>query len=295
MNQIQMWQLLVDIGLITSVLTMTTKAFKSSRLSSMLPKTRELESSLRTLIGDAEAAGLQLNDQLLRREQNIQKALSEIQQSEARIVKAIADAEALQGKLQVTRAETVRVIQDLKQGFEQGVQSERSRLEERTAAAYESVPQAPRQTQSAPPSYAARHDERERGQESEDTTFVAQSYGRSPLQQRVEVVQSPSRPLQREASVPSHQAAAQNAGTPTSAADLQRVYQSAEAMIKEGRAVESVASQMKLPVEGVKLLAQMIEIEREEDSKKQDESGRLASADSRLGALGPIRRQTSAL
>ena len=66
-------------------------------------------------------------------------------------------------------------------------------------------------------------------------------------------------------------------------------------MIKEGRAVESVASQMKLPVEGVKLLAQMIEIEREEDSKKQDESGRLASADSRLGALGPIRRQTSAL
>ena len=104
MNQIQMWQLLVDIGLITSVLTMTTKAFKSSRLSSMLPKTRELESSLRTLIGDAEAAGLQLNDQLLRREQNIQKALSEIQQSEARIVKAIADAEALQGKLQVTRA-----------------------------------------------------------------------------------------------------------------------------------------------------------------------------------------------
>lgn len=294
MNQIQMWQLLVDIGLITSVLTMTTRAFKSSRLSSMLPKTRELESSLRTLIGDAEAAGLQLNDQLLRREQNIQKALSEIQQSEARIVKAIADAEALQGKLQVTRAETVRVIQDLKQGFEQGVQSERSRLEERTAA-HESVPQAPRQAQSAPPSYAARHDERERGQEPEDTTFVAQSYGRSPLQQRVEVVQSPSRPLQREASVPSHQAAAQNAGTPTSAADLQRVYQSAEAMIKEGRAVESVASQMKLPVEGVKLLAQMIEIEREEDSKKKEESGRLASADSRLGALGAIRRQTSAL
>ncbi len=294
MNQIQMWQLLVDIGLITSVLTMTTKAFKSSRLSSMLPKTRELESSLRTLIGDAEAAGLQLNDQLLRREQNIQKALSEIQQSEARIVKAIADAEALQGKLQVTRAETVRVIQDLKQGFEQGVQSERSRLEEATAA-YESVPQAPRQAQSAPTSHAARHDERERGQESEDNTFVAKSYGRSPLQQRVEVVQSPSRPLQREASVPSHQAAAQNVGTPTSAADLQRVYQSAEAMIKEGRAVESVASQMKLPVEGVKLLAQMIEIEREEDSKKQDESGRLASADSRLGALGAIRRQTSAL
>ena len=294
MNQIQMWQLLVDIGLITSVLTMTTKAFKSSRLSSMLPKTRELESSLRTLIGDAEAAGLQLNDQLLRREQNIQKALSEIQQSEARIVKAIADAEALQGKLQVTRAETIRVIQDLKQGFEQGVQSERSRLEER-AAAHESVPPAPRQAQSTPPSYPARHEQREQSPSLEDTTFVAESYSRSPLQQRVELSQSPTRPQQRESSLPSSQASAQSAGAPTSAADLQRVYQSAEAMIKEGRAVESVASQMKLPVEGVKLLAQMIEIEREEDSKKKEDGGKFASADSRLGALGAIRRQTSVL
>jgi hypothetical protein len=92
MNQIQMWQLIVDIGLITSVLTMTMRAFKSSRLPSMLPKTRELEASLRSLIGDAETAGLQLNDQLLRREQNIQRALTEIQQSEARIAKAVAEA-----------------------------------------------------------------------------------------------------------------------------------------------------------------------------------------------------------
>ena len=295
MNQIQMWQLLVDIGLITSVLTMTTKAFKSSRLSSMLPKTRELESSLRTLIGDAEAAGLQLNDQLLRREQNIQRALSEIQQSEARIAKAISEAEALQSKLQVTRTETIRVIQDLKQGFEQGVQSERSRLEERTAMSYQDVHQTPRSAQSAGLSQTSRAELRSPAPQREDASFVAQSYAPSPLQQRVELSQAPSRPSQREAAASAAQAKSNNSGTPHSAAELQRVYQSAEILIKEGRAVESVASQMKLPVEGVKLLAQMIEIEREEDSKKREEDKRFVASDSRLGALAAIRRQTSVL
>lgn len=293
MNQIQMWQLLVDIGLITSVLTMTTRAFKSSRLSSMLPKTRELETSLRTLIGDAEAAGLQLNDQLLRREQNIQRALSEIQQSEARIAKAISEAEALQGKLQVTRTETIRVIQDLKQGFEQGVQSERSRLEERTAAPYEDTPRATRQAETTATATQPRHEARPAAPQRDDASFVAQSYTPTPLQQKVELSQAPARPSQLEAAAA--QAKSHNAGSPHSAAELQRVYQSAELLIKEGRAVESVASQMKLPVEGVKLLAQMIEIEREEDSKKREEDGRLAATDSRLGALAAIRRQTSVL
>ena len=286
MNQIQMWQLFVDIGLITSVLTMTTKAFKSSRLSSMLPKTRELESSLRTLIGDAESAGLQLNDQLLRREQNIQRALSEIQQSEARIMKAIADAEALQGKLQTTRTETIRVIQDLKQGFEQGVHSERSRLDERVSPELSNVPQMPRSAQPVPTSHVP---------EQEDTTFVAQSYTRAPSQNRVEPSQSSSQSTQKETSPATPRAKPQSTEAPTSASDLQRVYRSAELLIKEGKAIESIASQMKLPVEGVKLLAQMIEIEREEESKKREQGGKVASTDSRLGALGAIRRQTSAL
>ncbi len=294
MNQIQMWQLLVDIGLITSVLTMTVRAFKSSRLPSMLPKTRELEVSLRGLIGDAETAGLQLNDQLLRREQNIQRALSEIQQSEARISKAIAEAEALQNKLQQTRVETVRVIQDLKNGFEKGVQSERTRLEEQSAALHSVPAQAPvaqnyatqapanqgAPTQSAPQAPA----------------FVEQSYTRTPLQRSVEVTTAPAQ------TAPSYQTGAgttQTSRRPAqpqlSAAELQKVYKSAETMLKEGHTLENVATHMKLPVEGVRLLAQMIEVEREEDTRKQESVDPFAVTDSRLGALAAIRRQTSVL
>ena len=286
MNQIQLWQLIVDIGLITSVLTLTTRALKTSRLPGMLPKTRELELSLRSLIGEAEAAGLQLNDQLLRREQNIQKALSEIQQSEARIVKAIADADELQNKLQVTRTETVRVIQDLKAGFERGVQTERTRQESRPSSVATAPQQEVVRSQTSHPQTLQAFEQ------GVSDNFVEQTYPRTPLQQSVEV----STPTQtRQASGASIPAQAGGAGAPASAADLKRVYQSAELLIKEGNAVESVASQMKLPVEGVKLLAQMIEIEREEDSRKQDSTGKFATADSRLGALGNIRRQNSIL
>lgn len=294
MNQIQMWQLLVDIGLITSILTLTTRAFKASRLPGILPKTRELETSLRALIGEAEAAGLQLNDQLLRREQNIQKALSEIQQSESRIIKAIADADELQSKLQVTRNETVRVIQDLKVGFERGVQTERVRHEERHSTAVDvaaqaavnvPAPQAQLQPQARPQTPPPQAPRVSVGMAD---TFVEQTYPRTPLQRSVEV----SAPTQ------SARGAAPSTNVPVSQpspSDLRQSYQSAEVLIKEGNAVESVASQMKLPVEGVKLLAQMIEIEREEDSRKQDPSGKFATSDSRLGALGNIRRQTTSL
>jgi len=325
MNQIQMWQLLVDIGLITSVLTMTVRAFKSSRLPSMLPKTRELETSLRSLIADAETAGLNLNDQLLRREQNIQRALAEIQQSEARIAKAIAEAEALQNKLQQTRAETVKVIQDLKSGFERGVQAELSRLEEQSVGLQSAHPQVavnqrvvsqPAYQETAPyqaaPSYPAppSHHAAQSYQAAQSfqppqsyqappsqpspqipPAFVAQTYTRTPLQRTVETtnVSAPAQPALQGGG-----ATRRNASSQPSPAELQQVYKSAEAMIKQGQPLETVATQMKLPVEGVRLLAQMIEIEREEETRKQ-EAEMFAGTDSRLGALAAIRRQTSVL
>lgn len=291
MNQIQMWQLLVDIGLITSVLTMTVRAFKSSRLPSMLPKTRELEVSLRSLIGDAETAGLQLNDQLLRREQNIQRALSEIQQSEARITKAIADAEALQNKLQQTRVETVKVIQDLKIGFERGVQSERARLEEQSASLHSVQPQMGAPVYQAPPAQSYQAAPPQAAQQAH--TFVEQTYARTPLQRNVEVTASTSHVTPSSHGNVEPQSSRRAHAQPNPA-ELQKVYKSAEVMLKEGQTLESVASRMKLPVEGVRLLAQMIEIEREEGSRKQ-EAEPLPGADARLGALAAIRRQTSAL
>lgn len=266
MNQIQMWQLFVDIGLITSVLTMTMRAFKSSRIPSMLPQTRELEASLRNLIGEAEQAGHQLNDQLLRREQNIQKSLAEMQGIEERVMRALADGESLQAKLQATRSETIRVVQDLKSGLEKGAQTERMRHEE---AASQRGMTAPSE---------------QRTSVSQDEEFVAQTYSRGAQASTQQPTMAP-RPQQDANAAPPQL-------TPQ---ELKRVYESAESLIRGGQAVEAVASQMKLPVDGVRRLAQMIEIERDEDTRRQDPFAKQATTDSRLGALGSIRRQTSTL
>jgi len=291
MNQIQMWQLIVDIGLITSVLTMTMRAFKSSRLPSMLPKTRELEASLRSLIGDAETAGLQLNDQLLRREQNIQRALTEIQQSEARIAKAVAEAEALQEKLQTTRTETVRVIQDLKNGFERGVQTERARFEEQSAAPHVTTPQAVTSEPVPTPQPASTSNAA-----AQPSAFVEQTYSRTPLQRSVEVIATPEQgSAAQQGSIPASKTAGAGGVNSMNATELQRIYKAAEQMLKKGESLEQVSAYMKLPIEGVRLLAEMIEIEREEDSRGKQVAEARAASDSRLGALGAIRRQTSAL
>lgn len=291
MNQIQMWQLIVDIGLITSVLTMTMRAFKSSRLPSMLPKTRELEASLRSLIGDAETAGLQLNDQLLRREQNIQRALTEIQQSEARIAKAVAEAEALQEKLQTTRTETVRVIQDLKNGFERGVQTERARFEEPSAAPHMATSKVVTSEQVSTPQQATTAQAA-----AQPSAFVEQTYPRTPLQRSVEVITTPEQgSASRQGSTPATKTVRAEGSTSMNATELQKIYKAAEQMLKEGESMEHVAVHMKLPIEGVRLLAEMIEIEREEDSRGKKVAEARAASDSRLGALGAIRRQTSVL
>jgi hypothetical protein len=79
------------------------------------------------------------------------------------------------------------------------------------------------------------------------------------------------------------------------ATELQRIYKAAEQMLKDGESIDHVSAQMKIPVEGVRLLAEMIEIEREEDSRGKQVAEARAASDSRLGALGAIRRQTSAL
>jgi hypothetical protein len=74
--------------------------------------------------------------------------------------------------------------------------------------------------------------------------------------------------------------------------ELQRIYATAEDMIKQGQELEQVCAQTKLPAEEVRLLSEMIEVERDEEERKK-RSRIPAGADPRLGALGAIRRQTT--
>jgi hypothetical protein len=286
MNQIQLWQLLVDLGLVTSVLVMTVKALKVSRIPSMLPQTRELEASLRTLIGEAEQSGFHLNDQLLRREQNIQRSLAEMQATEQRLTSALAEAETLQGKLKDIRAEIGALVQDLKCGFQQGVQIEQTRAQSSGASSVETI---------SPARSEAIRGERPVSLKAPTTAQrggVSDEFVEDSVQRSVSTPQSRQHTAQPTKTAKAYQSATQ-AGAPMN--DLKQVYASAESMIKEGQALESVASQMKLPVEGVRLLAQMIEIERDEGTRRQDPAAKTTTTDSRLGALASGRRTSTVI
>jgi hypothetical protein len=64
-------------------------------------------------------------------------------------------------------------------------------------------------------------------------------------------------------------------------------------MLKSGRRPQEVSERTKLPFDGVQRLAQMIEIEREEQVEKQKFDSIRTEQDSRLGALATSRRSSS--
>ena len=79
-----------------------------------------------------------------------------------------------------------------------------------------------------------------------------------------------------------------NAGSGSEVQDeLQRIYDAAESMLRNGRSLDSVAQATALPIDEVRMLSQMVAQER-----RLDEAPR---PDPRLGALGPVRRQVQTL
>jgi hypothetical protein len=83
---------------------------------------------------------------------------------------------------------------------------------------------------------------------------------------------------------------------PASFRTLKDSYLAAEEMLKMGRGATEVSERTSLPIEGVKRLAQMIEIERDERSDLTAKySASRVNSDPRLGALGVSRRSTSAV
>jgi hypothetical protein len=73
------------------------------------------------------------------------------------------------------------------------------------------------------------------------------------------------------------------------------VYAAAEILLKQGKKLEQVVAQTRLPAEEVQMLSQMIEVERDEQERQARESRQMKEGDPRLGALGSIRRQTTTL
>jgi hypothetical protein len=274
-NQISIWQMVVDLCLVTSILVMAFRSIKTSRVQAILPKALEIEATLRRAMLEAETTGRHVNDQLLRREQNIHKYVSELERHEKDLSLSITEAESLAKELSLSCESARREGKDLQSALIEAecltkslttagvVETARSRndaIPERETIAE----RVPRRQSRATVSSEAAFSTRQQSPRAEE--WLDDNYEEVP---REEVVDE--RPQSKVGA-------------------LQEVYGRAESMIKEGKELEVIARATKLPMDGVKRLAQMIEIEREEEQERQRATPRRQHSDPRLGALGMMRR-----
>ena len=274
-NQIATWQMVIDLCLVTSILIMAFRAIRSSRVQSLIPQMIDLESRVSKLVTEAEGVARHLNDQLLRREQNIHKYVSELEQREKDISLAVVEGESLSKELSLLCEGARRESAELARAISEATRV-RNATPSRSEARRSPEPQ--------------RRAERHPVAEYEEDTAVAD-----------DSVQFSSRGTSRRASewlepeeFTADPAPSRTASSRPSVQTLQDLYVTAEEMLKSGRKPKEVSERTKLPVEGVERLAQMIEIEREEKIERQ-RAVAAPERDSRLGALGVSRRPSSTL
>lgn len=271
-NQISMWQMVVDLCLVTSILVMAFRMVKSSRVHALLPQVTELETRVMKLITEAEHAAKTVHDQLLRREQNLTRYIAELESKERGVSDSIEESESLAKELSLMCESARREVEELSTALSRTAQR---RIDSQTYE--EDRRDEYRRNQRPDRARGADLDERDSAAFSTRSSSrrASEWLERSPASDREEVAKA--------------------ATEPSAVQKLHALYLTAEDMLKSGRKPQEVSERTKLPVEGVERLAQMIEIEREEAQEKEKVSIARAGRDSRLGVLGVSRRPSSSL
>lgn len=271
---VSVWQMVVDLCLVTAILVMAFRFARSSRAHLLLPRIVELEGRIGLLMAETEGRAKHITEQLIRREQGIAKHVAEIERREKDIGLTLSEGESLAKELSLicegTRREAVeleRIVAEARaQGeYFRGATRDRERASERRAAS------------------RSEDEDYNRGDSRQDLNegFVAERASSRKTQA-----------LERSASSEGGSATQQGERSRGALKDLQASYRAAEGMLKEGRGTDEVSERTNIPLEGVERLAQMIEIERSDGDKGRSRYGVpvKSASDPRLGALGFSRR-----
>lgn len=254
-EQISMWQMVIDLCLVTAILILAFRFVKSSRLQAMIPQLLETEARISRLIVEAESAAQHLNDTLLRREQNIHRYLADVEKCEKEISLSIVEAESLTKELAL---------------LTEGAYRERKELE-----------QAVRTGAEIHPSNSARSARVEK----EDTT---QATSGLTIEKEVFTTRAESRKASEWLEPEFQEESPQEVVVKNPLQRLQNIYKAAEDMLRDGSSTEEVAEKTGLEIDGVSRLAEMIEIEVQEEKESAMRANRKVN-DKRLGVLGSSR------
>jgi hypothetical protein len=79
LNHISIWQMVIDVCLVTSILVMAFRYAKSTRVHALLPRIVELEGRISVLMAETEGRAKHISEQLLRREQSLNRHISDLE------------------------------------------------------------------------------------------------------------------------------------------------------------------------------------------------------------------------
>ena len=252
LNQLSIWQMVIDLSLVTSILVMAFRFTKSLRAQALMPRLAELEARVVTLMNDTEDRAQRISEQLIRREQNISRNVADIEKRQREMELSLNDSDTLAKELALMCESARREAAEL----------ERLVIEARD--------------NNRVTTHATR---------SERSEFIPASRGRYSDHDRAP--QTSAAEDNKPGPISTEPSDSRSSAVKT----LQDSYRLAERMLKEGSKPKEVSDRTKLSLDGVERLAQMIEIEREEIKDNQARYGTPRPvADPRLGARGMSRR-----
>jgi hypothetical protein len=110
---ISMLSLGADIALMGSILLFVHRVLRNRTNPRGLRQLGELEGTIRSLIREAEGAGKSLNDQLIRRQESLEKLLFDLESCEKRIHRVQSRAEETRGGVDVAMAKVQKALDAL--------------------------------------------------------------------------------------------------------------------------------------------------------------------------------------
>lgn len=287
MVHLEVWRLFGDIALLGALAYLCHQFVRSPRIGSASRQLRELETALRSLIKDADNSGRSLNDQLMRRQQSLEKLLIDAQLAEQRIHEATLakpasatisaaparDMEPRRRSMEIEREEIPSGPMVEPASFAQKtvapIIDDSSEEESSITFGNTNIFGEPIATSTTTAPAAASQPAVGRAMKRALDTY-------SPLKAKIE-----------------KQVAPQPKASPT--AGIEDVYAAAEELLRAGNDLGAVSSRTKLPIEEVRALSQMIIGERAVKTPTTPTVSVTDESDPRLGVLATMKRQTITL
>lgn len=299
MNHLELWKLATDVLLLMALVHLCFQFVRSPRISAASRQLRELESALRALIREADGAGRTLNEQLMHRQQSLEKILIDAQLAEQRISEAAASS----------RMEEPRTTPREEPAYERSAAPRSSATASSSSRTIKmSGPSETLEPASFPATTRGRAVETvEQGADEEESTIT---FGATNIYgEPIEAAPAPAAP---EPAMGKARRRAMETYSPLSAkiekevkpsakakaaqGSIEDLYASAEQLLRAGNDLMAVANRTKLPIEDVRALSQMIIGERAvaENAARASKPAEI-DEDPRLGVMTKMKRQTITL